>query len=416
MEQNILKINKTQSDNGKIRFTPEFCYTILLGLIWTNSTLVTYFKAILLRIPGVSAYREQLITFIFLVFILFSIPYIIRNVKPLLIFLYVAICVIYMLNFVIFPQNKVVLQNFTVTFLLKSLPLIFIGVSLDIKKHYKLLYCLSVISVIVKFFQILRDPVYMSNGDMHSSYLLLPHVCMVLVTAIGKPGIFNISLSAIGVIIIFAFGSRGPVICLLILSLAYLLIVKKANKNSISYLVLVVSILGIVLFYEDILQFLLRIIDSMGMSTRVIELSLQGEAFDLNGRDRIQEVIIQAIKENWLGYGIAADRTIVGSYSHNIILEFLVSYGVLFGLILFIVPVFFLVKLLLKKAKNACLEDGFILVLVSSSFIKLFMSSSYLTESFLFLLIGVAIAEYKKEFRSVDKSTVACDIADEYLE
>jgi hypothetical protein len=104
---------------------------------------------------------------------------------------------------------------------------------------------------------------------------------------------------------------------------------------------------------------------------------------------------MQAVSNNWFGYGIAGDRAIVGAYAHNILIELWVSFGVIVGTALFIVPVFFTVLLLIKKSRYNTAEDSFILVLISSCYVKLFLSGTYLTESFLFLLIGVLISEYR---------------------
>jgi hypothetical protein len=156
-----------------------------------------------------------------------------------------------------------------------------------------------------------------------------------------------------------------------------------------------ISILCIIFFYDEIIRLFLMLIQKMGMSTRIIDMLISGDILESSGRNILQEQLMQAVSNNWFGYGIAGDRAIVGAYAHNILIELWVSFGVIVGTALFIVPVFFTVLLLIKKSRYNTAEDSFILVLISSCYVKLFLSGTYLTESFLFLLIGVLISEYR---------------------
>lgn len=380
----------------KYKYEPDFFFTVLLGLIWANSTLVKYLKAILIRIPYVADIREYVVSFIFLVAIVLSLSYIAKRIKPNLILIYFAVVTIYLLNYFLFPNNQAALEDNLVPFLFKSLPLVFIGVSIDLKRHYQVLYYLSIISIYCRFIHLLLDPVNMIYGDMQSSYQLLPHVCMVIAGTLEKADIKNTIASVLGVVTIFSYGSRGPILCICALVILYMMVYKKVHMHIWLYIFFVISIVCTTFFYEDILNLLSIFIQRIGMSTRVIDMILYGEIFNSTGRNAIQNTLFEALKLNWLGYGIAGDRAIAGTYAHNLLLELWVSYGIILGSIVFLFPITIAVKVLIQIRNTTVLEDNIVLVLIASSFVKLFLSGTYLNESFLFLLIGIVLMEHRK--------------------
>ena len=135
----------------------------------------------------------------------------------------------------------------------------------------------------------------------------------------------------------------------------------------------------------------------LGLSIRIFSKYIEGDFFGSSGRDIISRTLLVAIKEKFVfGYGIGADRVLsgTGSYAHNIVLEFFVSFGVMFGSV-FMIALFIVVLFGLKKSSSNE-KKGLILILLFSSLLKLFLSSSYLYEANLFFLIGVCIQTIRK--------------------
>ncbi len=379
------------------RLTYEGCFMVLLGMVWTNMTLLSYFKAMLLRIPFTKDNVDFLVSCIFAVLAVLSVPYMKKRVSPALLLTYFGICIVYLLNFVLFPQNQEALEFYLVKFLLECLPLIFVGVSIDLKKHYKMLYVLSVLSVIVRsVHHIIIEPLNVLGGDMNSAYLLLPHICMVVFAMLNKRTFINVSVSILGTITIFAYGTRGPFLCMAVLVLAYMLVYNKFYKRPGVFVMVAGAAVGLAFWSKKIMVFLADLTEKLGTSTRILDMIMAGNAFWESGRDVIREKLLRAISENWFGYGIAGDKALVGTYSHNILIEFWVSYGVFIGTLLLGIALFFLLRLMFLKSKDSCVEDGLIYVLMSSTLVKLSISGTYLQEPFLFLLIGVVVAEYRK--------------------
>ncbi len=395
-----IALKRIKSNGMKLRLTSEAFFSIFLCLIWANYTLVKFIRAVLIRIPYIKDIREHILIYFFLLVLVFSIPHMLRNIDPKTVILYFFVFGIYILNLIIYPENQVALEDNIVPFLFKALPLIFVGATVDLKKHYKLLYGLSLASIIATFIHLIIEPSNVSEGNMSSSYHLLPHVCLVIAATLSKINVVNLLGSIVGVITIFSFGTRGPIFCILFLILAYIFIYKNIRKNMFFYILTIALILYIMFFYDDILKLLLSLIERWGMSTRVLDILLYGDILDSNGRDIIQGKLLEAVKDNWFGYGIAGDRAIAGAYSHNILIELLVSYGIVLGTIIFVLPIFFTIKILLRRRKEQSIETGFILALIAANYIKLFMSGSYLNEQFLYLLMGLLFAESRLESRA----------------
>ena len=130
------------------------------------------------------------------------------------------------------------------------------------------------------------------------------------------------------------------------------------------------------------------------MSERSINKLLSGKFFVSEGRDVLKDTVMEGIlKKPLLGYGIAGDRTLIGIYVHNIVLELLVSYGIPVGICLTGVIGF----LIWRGYCRADTDQGknLILLLACAVMIKLMMSGTYLQEELFFLLLGACVGQMR---------------------
>ena len=137
----------------------------------------------------------------------------------------------------------------------------------------------------------------------------------------------------------------------------------------------------------------------LGMSTRVLDRLAAGDFLESAGRDYLAERLLQAIEDKMiLGYGLGGDMVLVNSYSHNLVIELCISFGAIVGGLLLLVVIFLLIKGWLgAKEKN---EKILLLALMCTGFLKLFISSSFMLEGMLFLLLGVSIRLMRKRAES----------------
>ena len=135
--------------------------------------------------------------------------------------------------------------------------------------------------------------------------------------------------------------------------------------------------------------------NSLGLSVRIFDKLLSGTASNVSSRDVIQAKLFDAIGVRLFdGYGLCGDRVIAGSYAHNIVIELWVEFGLLIGTMIFALIALTLLRGYLSAKTIEC--KGLIISLIFACFFKLFLSGSYLDEKFLFLLLGLCVAEIRR--------------------
>ena len=114
---------------------------------------------------------------------------------------------------------------------------------------------------------------------------------------------------------------------------------------------------------------------SLNINSRNIKYLLNGIFLNDSGRTQIATNLIDNITV--FGKGIFGDRVLLnGAYPHNIILEMLYQYGIIFGSIL-------VIGLLIIGIRGYSLASGnlklFLKLLFITGVLKLFISGSYLS-------------------------------------
>ena len=385
----LIRIPKVKK---RLVFSGEQMLKFYIGLLWANPVIINFIKAILLRIPYVNYVQEIILFAFFTISLILAIPTLTRSIPKYAYLVYLIVASVYLLNFIFFPQNSDVLAQNIVPFLFGTLTYLFVGLGINIKRDFKMLYNISMVAIVTKFILLVIEPTNISGGDMSSSYQLLPHICLVLCVAIEKPKVLRILVSLLGVVTIFSFGTRGPLICLAILCIISLTF-KKHKHPVLTYLLTIGVLALIIIFFDNILDLLKQITSLLGMSTRIFD-RIQSETFFLSdGRNIITTSLLGYIKEKPLiGYGFLGDRTLIGFYSHNILIEFCISFGVIVGVLLLIaIAIIFIKKFCLLIKEQDRYSMYFFVTLFCCGFIKLFMSGTFINEKYFFLLIGFSL-------------------------
>ena len=133
--------------------------------------------------------------------------------------------------------------------------------------------------------------------------------------------------------------------------------------------------------YLDVIQIGLSIILSEhGISSRTIEALFSGKLSDANGRNEIYKMALYLIKTGGpFGRGIYGDRVYIGQfyrwgYSHNVVLELLVTFGYVGGSVVLGVIICGIINLF-RKITEITEQIVFITFFVSS--LKLILSNSF---------------------------------------
>ena len=230
----------------------------------------------------------------------------------------------------------------------------------------------------------IRDaqPEYMSF-----SYNLLLGTTFSTIYFFEKRKVLPLIAAIIGVLLIFFVGARGPLACYLFGVGVYYLMSKASTTKKLFLIFLFLSVgVIVIVLWEQMLLTLKSFVDSLGISSRTIDLLLSGEISSTSGRGEIQQKIIEGF--TLFGRGLYGDR-VVGEnhYSHNLIIELISQWGFLLGtMIVVALGVLFIRGF---RTKNNSLRL-IILVFFSTSVIKLMLSESYLAHNAAFFALIAA--------------------------
>ncbi len=225
--------------------------------------------------------------------------------------------------------------------------------------------------------------------DMNYAYSLSFAVCSLIACYTRKDILYVVG----GVICLLLAGTRGPLVCVIV---AFLLktVVGEKSISSIARGV-AICVLALVFMYSGafiwILQNLIRLLSGFGITQlRILDYMNNNMLFDSSGRDEFNDVIIRSIMDNpILGHGIGADRIILQNrYCHNIVLEILVSLGIVFGTIIIAWIAYRVIKMLKSNQED---YKTIAIAYLSGEIVKLFFSVSILQSTQIFIFLGMSL-------------------------
>lgn len=366
----------------------------LLQIFFIDSGIMSEEKAGMFRV------------FFSVLFVLFSVPWIVYRKFLLLILVYFFFS--FLFSFSVF-QNSAVLEyvlsegiRFTLSI---CLPIFLSLVSI---RNWDIFYKVAFqISMFVAFIGLLylillltgNLPMKANIYDMGLGYsLLIP--ALFLFWHKGKFGVF---VALLLTILILLLGSRGPLLPIALFIFVQRLVLGSINEKFFLFILLIIIICSF--------NFVINLLQDYGINSRTLELLVEGEMDSDSGRGDIYLVIVNKISDCPIfGHGMFSDRVFLdGSYCHNILLELFMNFGY-FIPIFFIIVMIFLICMCMKHSTK--LELTLLLLFFLASIVPLLVSGSYLTDFRLPLFLGylyVLLGKYlpmplkKKNMYSVAK-------------
>lgn len=193
--------------------------------------------------------------------------------------------------------------------------------------------------------------------------------------------IFNIAL------ILFS-GSRGPIVCIGVYVILKTLFSNQLSKGKrlIVVVLLFAGIVGFYIYYQAIALKLYSYAQSAGFNGRSLRLLINNNITSDSGRSTLVTYYLSKLQERpVLGYGLAGGWISSGSYPHNIIVEFLYSFGYPIGVLITCIWVVTIVRGTMdRKANRQRLSHIFI-----AESVMFFMSNSFLLSPVFFLCLAV---------------------------
>ena len=167
---------------------------------------------------------------------------------------------------------------------------------------------------------------------------LFPMICMMheMPKMDRKKKAISIVSLLMYVIFVLIYSSRGPLL-ILVAYLGYDTLVRvmneRATKKIISVILILILAMLVLVLFDNILLMMSEVLEGWNVSSRTLNL-LMSDLTHSSGRDIMYGRIMDSIASDPLAVrGMAADTLLFGDqqYSHNLFLELIYEYGVLFG-------------------------------------------------------------------------------------
>lgn len=380
--ENILKPFK--GDGWQINF--------LVSMVW-GVIIVTYLDAIFIRLPFLDDIRRYIIPALYIAVIALCSGHFVKLLSPGDYLFWGFLSLVYFAYYLLGPeQNARYMQEYMPAFFLTVSSYYFIGKAVD-DNVFDVLYWLSILTIFLRFVSTFITHSFseavLSNEDQEfqgQAYELLIFALFVLWYLLKNFSIISLLFSVISIFVLLAFGCRGAILCMVSFVILYLLLVKKIIQN-VPLMIICLSACGIcVLFADQIITETSAVMENLGFSTRIFDFYFDGELLSDNGRNQVQTILFDKLRGHPFGLGICGAQGAIGGYSHNFILEFIISFGWALGGLICVGVFFFLFK-----GYNACVNDeqrGFFLVLFCASVVHLFVSDIVWKDSSFYMLLG----------------------------
>lgn len=213
--------------------------------------------------------------------------------------------------------------------------------------------------------------------------------------------LLHLVLITANVLSIVVFGSRGAIV-----SIAFFTIIMfissenyNINKKAQRITLIIFFVLISVVFSRQILQFAVRILNQIGMSSRTLDLLAANGFLTDNGRMDIWTVLIEKIKDSpFIIRGINADQLLQtgfyhnSNYAHNLFLELIYSFGIIIGGAL---SVWFINRFIKTLKTNVQNDQEMIRLLSMSSFFPICIwSGSLWTDMYCWVWLAIKKRRY----------------------
>ncbi len=363
---------------------------------------LTFFDYIrpIINALGLSSSVDNIISIFWIVGIYFCLSLIFKTIRLIDIVGYLAICAFYYLSPTIYPFTRNFVESSFSLFAFQTLPFYFLALMIDFHRDKSALALISKMQLLMMVLFVFLSLLGKINSDvtgeqMFRSYSILFPTMFLYYTYLKSRKIWDLLFFLLGGVMILMFGTRGPLVCLIIFLLTFLFINYRHNAVMTINLLLVISVFYI--FLRPIIIVLMILTRTVGLSTRIFEKFLEDELIDYedsSGRNEIHELLWEYIvnDQSGIGYGLGSDRLLGRKgteYAHNLVYEVWMDFGLYIGSFFLILFIFFIAKTFIKAYGSG--SFNLFLMLLICSVGRLMLSSSYLQDFQLYFFIGYCV-------------------------
>ncbi len=349
---------------------------------------------------GLSEHTDTIFMIYWIIGIYFCLSMIVKTIRLVDIIAYLAVCSFYYLSPSIYPNTQFFVENTFSIFAFHTVLFYFLALMIDFRRDKSALTFISKSQLVMTAFFVMLSLLRLINSSttgeqMALSYsILFPTMYLYYIYSETKEKI-DLLFFLLGVALILMFGTRGPLLCLILYLLVFLFLY---NRHNVAMTINLLLVMGFVyIFLRPIMIVLMLVTRMVGLSTRIFESFLEDELFNYensSGRDEIHELLWNRIinDSGGIGYGLGSDRLLGrngNEYAHNVIYEVWMDFGLYIGSLLLILFAFFVIKVF----KDVFGTDKFnlFLILLVWSVGHLMVSGSYLHDFQVYFFIGYCV-------------------------
>ena len=357
----------------------------------------------------------QFAQIVYLLFFLNALPAIIKNISKNAILVLVSVVMFFIFSEWASPMSSV-FDEAQRSIILWSLPYFILGACItDFNNFVIWLRRASLAILAISVVQLVG--VFSAASFFYSQelgYGVLPSLTLYSLTYVREWKTIFLFPVAVSIVVLFASGSRGPLLCALLFFVLTYVVKNGISKKLIATTAfLVFSYFVLLPIFMQLFVDMISVFSSNNFSTRSLELLVSGEIGADNEREELRKAAINYIQEHpFIGSGIINDRIIIaqqmgnfgdriyGSYCHNFFLEIMMQFGLIPGILILII---FIKRLFVALKNSVSIANDVIIFAVSIGLFPLLVSRSWITFSEFYLLIGVLISYF-----SVKRHEVIC--------
>lgn len=337
--------------------------TVMIGYFHMDADATTIYRVILTAIPMIVAMVIALA----------------RN-PVRFIFGYIVSVVLLLFTMVIFPNNTPFVMSQGTRFLLpvvipSFLCLMAVYDYVIVERTLYIVSWFTFLLVLLYIFGFFSGIVSFTSYNMAFSFAcVLPFVSFY-----SHRKFYDWIICFVLLITVIAIGARGAALCMA----SYVVFDLFQHKSRWRFLLLVIIIAFV--FYLPLLNIWLQ---SIGISSRSLDMLLYGDITSDSGRSEIRKYFINELIEHpFLGIGLFGDRLLEGvAYCHNLILEVILDFGIPLGGVLLFAGLIKLMSLYFKSdSDNRNRIMGYFCALV----LPFMTSGSYLISSEFAIFVGL---------------------------
>lgn len=352
--------------------------TIMIGYYHMDAEDTTIYRVILTAIPMVAA---MIIAFARKPF---------RFISG-----FVVVCLLLLYTIAVFLDNTPFVINQGTRFLLPVVVPSFLCLTVvyDYKIVERTLYVISWFTMVLVLFYIIgffSGRVSFTVYDMAFSFAcVLPFVSLY-----SHRKYYDWIACTVLFVLVVAVGARGSAMCMIIYVIVDLF--QHKSKWRIPTLLLIV-------FFIVSLPLLNNWLDSIGISSRSLNMLLNGDITSDSGRSTIRSYFINKLIEHpFIGIGLFGDRLYEDvAYCHNIVLEIVLDFGIILGGAFVIIGV---IKLITLYCRSDSENRNRIVRYFCALVIPFMTSGSYLINSDFAIFLGLCFLISKQHKAQLNDS------------